>query len=74
MDCSAFTVSFLDESTVRIDAWRILLGLLLSQSENVLQAIQGNLHNLRVHHCQQVTHGLDGVERHQVPIHTQVEY
>lgn len=68
--CVKHTIGFLYEGTVRIDAGAILLGLLLSQSQDVLQAIQRHLHYLTVHHCQQVTHGLDGVQTNQVPTGT----
>lgn len=64
------TVSLLDKRTVRIDACSILFGLLFSQSEDVLQTIQRDLHDLRVHHGEKVTHGLDSAQRNQVPIHT----
>lgn len=62
------TVSLFNEGAVRVDASSVLLGLLFSQSEDVLQAVQSHLHNLRVHHREQVTHGLYGVERNQIPV------
>ncbi|KAF3840241.1 hypothetical protein F7725_018958 [Dissostichus mawsoni] len=59
------TVSLLDESAVRVDAAAALLGLLLPQPQDVLQTVQRHLHDLRVHHGEQVTHGFDGVQGHQ---------
>lgn len=64
------TVSLLNESAVWVDARSVLFGLLFSQSEDVLQTIQRHLHDLRVHHCQKVTHGFDGIQRYQIPVHT----
>lgn len=64
------TVSLLNESTVGIDACSILFGLLFSQSQDVLQTIERHLHDLWVHHCQQVTHGFNRIQRHQIPVHT----
>lgn len=63
------TVSLLNESTVWVDSCSIFFGLLFSQSEDVLQTVQRHLHDFWVHHRQQVTHGFDGIQRHQIPVH-----
>ena len=65
--CVCLTVGLLDEGAVGVNAGAVLLGFLLAQPQDVLQAVQGHLHDLGVHHRQQVTHGLDGVQGHQVP-------
>lgn len=62
------TVSLLDEAAVGVDASAVvlLLGLLLAQPQDVLQAVQSHLDNLRVHHRQQVTQRLDAAQVHQI--------
>lgn len=64
------TIGLLDESTVWVNALSVQFGLLFSQSENVFQTTQRHLHYLWVHHCQQVTHGFNGIQRHQISVHT----
>lgn len=63
------TISLLDEAAVRIDSGAVvlLLGLLLAEPQDVLQAVQGHLDDLGVHHRQQVAQGLDAAQVHQVP-------
>lgn len=61
------TVCFLDEGAVRVDS-SSSLGLQLSQSEDVLQAIQCHLHNLGVHQGQKVTERLNATQLHQMPV------
>lgn len=58
----ALTVSFLNEAAVRVDAGAALLGLLLSQPQDVLQAIQGHLNYLRVHDGQKITQGFNAAQ------------
>lgn len=58
----ALTISLLNEAAVRVDASAALLGLLLSQPQDVLQAIQGHLNDLSVHDGQKVTQGLNAAQ------------
>lgn len=47
------TIALLDHDRVGVD--RVVeLGVLLSQTQYILQAIQRHLHYLAVHHCQEV--------------------
>lgn len=59
---SALTVSFLNEAAVGVDASATLLGLLLSQPQDVLQAIQGHLNYLRVHDGQKIAEGFNAAQ------------
>lgn len=65
------TIGFFDEAAVRVDpgAVVLLLGLLLPQSQDVLQPVESYLNDLRVHHCQQITQWLNAAQVHQIPIH-----
>jgi len=60
------TIGFLYETTIRVDAAAILFGLLLAQSENVLQTIQSHQHDLGVHHSQQITERFNAAQIHQI--------
>lgn len=66
------TVGLLDEAAVRVDAGAVvlLLGLLLAEPQDVLQAVQGHLDDLGVHHRQQIAQGLDAAQVHQVSART----
>lgn len=61
------TIGFLDEATVGIDPWATALALLLSEPKDVLQSIEGDLHNLWIHHSQQVAQRFDAAQGDQVP-------
>lgn len=69
-DVICSTVSFFNQTAVRIDSSAVVLlfGLLLAQPQDVLQPVKSNLNNLRVHHCQQVTQGLNAAQIHQVSV------
>lgn len=62
------TISFFNQTAVRVDSRAVVLlfGLLLAQPQDVLQPVKSHLHNLGVHHCQQITQGLDAAQVHQV--------
>lgn len=66
------TISLLDEAAVGVDAGAVvlLLGLLLAEPQDVLQAVQSHLDDLGVHHRQQVAQGLDAAQVHQVSART----
>lgn len=64
------TIGFFNETAVWINTSAIvlLLGLLLAQSQDVFQPIESYLNDLRVHHRQQVTQGLNAAQVHQISI------
>lgn len=60
------TVSLLYHAAVWVDARPALVGLLLSQPQDVLQAIQCHLNDLGVHDGKEVTKRLDATQVDQV--------
>lgn len=69
------TVSLLDETAVGVDpgATVLLLGLLLAEPQDVLQAVQSHLDDLGVHHRQKIAQRLDAAQVHQVSAGTEVK-
>lgn len=70
VDIMYITIGFFNEATVRINSSAVvlLLGLLLAQPQDVLQPIKSYLNDLRVHHRQQITQGLNTAQVHQISI------
>lgn len=68
------TIRFLNEAAVRVHSTAIvlLLGLLLTQPQDVLQSIESYLDDLGVHHSEQITQRLNAAQVHQVPAHRQL--
>lgn len=63
----SLTISFFNQSTVRINASAIPFGFLFSKPQDIFQAIQGNLYDLRVHDCEEITEWLDTAQFYKVP-------
>lgn len=64
------TIGFFDEAAVGVDSSAVvlLLGLLLSQPQDVLQPIESNLNDLGVHHSQQITQWLNAAQIYQISV------
>ena len=61
------TIGFFNQSTVRVNASAIPFGFLFSKPQDIFQTIQGNLYNLRVHDCEEITKWFDTTEFYEVP-------